>query len=247
MNMKPWIKIALGVIAGFAAGFGTGFFVHKKMNDVQFEEVTDEEMNKLESQLEEGKKTSQEVVDIFTRMGEELADEPEKLRIILQGKTPYDKAPNDIQEANKVAYEAVKNYSSKENADELPVENDILGDNVEEGLDEEFIEMLKAEEVEPGQMEPPHVISLGEFYNERPEYDKITIDWYEPDNVYLDEREEIIPDISSYVGVNAGNLFAKNDPGEDPDIRFVRNEQYGSDYEIIRHHRSYQEMMGGSE
>ena len=59
-----------------------------------------------------------------------------------------------------------------------------------------------------------------------------------------DEREEIIGDITSYVGLNAGNLFKDNGPQDDPDIRFVRNEKYGSDYEIIRHHRSYKETMG---
>lgn len=62
--------------------------------------------------------------------------------------------------------------------------------------------------------------------------------------MYLDENEEIIADIQSYVGLNAATLFAKNGPQDDPDIRFVRNEQYGSDYEIVRHHRSYRETLG---
>ena len=235
--MKPWIKILIGVVSGFAGGFAAGFLCHKKLNDIQFEEIDEAEMQAIEENLNEKKGGPDVVPPFFKAVENSDPQDTDELRNAMQGKVKYSKLDEDTKERFHGAWETVRGYSDEDNADSLPVDP-------EEGLDEEFLEMIEQEEVEPGQMEPPHVISLSEFYNERPEYDKITIDWYEPDNVYLDENEEIIGDIQSYVGLNASTLFKENGPQDDPDIRFIRNEQYGSDYEVIRHHRSYRETMG---
>lgn len=235
--MKPWIKILIGVVSGFAGGFAAGFLCHKKMNDIQFEEIDEAEMQAIEENLNKKEGGSEKESSLFQAVENADPQDTDELRNAMQGKVKYSKLDEDTKERFHGAWETVRDYSDEDNADSLPVDP-------EEGLDEEFLEMIEQEEVEPGQMEPPHVISLSEFYNERPEYDKITIDWYEPDNVYLDENEEIIGDIQSYVGLNASTLFKENSPQDDPDIRFIRNEQYGSDYEVIRHHRSYRETMG---
>lgn len=237
--MKPWVKILIGVVSGFAGGFAAGFLCHKKLNDIQFEEIDEAEMQAIEESMNKDKKEGgADVVPPFFHAVENAdPQDTDEMRNAMQGKVKYVKADPEAQERFQGTWETVRGYSDEENADSLPIDP-------EEGLDEEFLEMIEQEEIDPGQIEPPHVISLGEFYNERPEYDKITIDWYEPDNVYLDENEEIIADIQSYVGLNAATLFAKNGPQDDPDIRFVRNEQYGSDYEIVRHHRSYRETLG---
>lgn len=237
--MKPWIKILIGVATGFAGGFAAGFFCHKKMNDIQFEEIDEEEMQAIEDGLKkkEDKGGADVVPPFFHAVENADPQNVDELRNAMQGKVSYLKADEEAKERFKSTWETVRGYSDEVNADNLPVDP-------EDGLDEEFLEMIEQEEVEPGQMEPPHVISLSEFYNERPEYDKITIDWYEPDNVYLDENEEVIGDIQTYLGTSVNGLFKDTGPQDDPDIRFVRNEQYGSDYEVIRHHRSYRETMG---
>ena len=239
--MKPWIKILIGVVAGFAGGFASGFLVHKKMNDIQFEEIDEETMAEIEQNFKEDMKTAEEAKDILDKINAsiEKADpqNEDELRNALQGKIPYSKAEPEIKEKYSPAWETVRHYSDEENADSMPIDP-------EDGLDEDFLESLEEEEIDPGRMEEPHIISLSEFYNERPEYDKITIDWYEPDDVYLDEREELIADIDSYIGMSAKKLFSVKGPDEDPDICFVRNEGYGSDYEVIRHHRSWKETSG---
>ena len=238
--MKPWIKILIGVVSGFAGGFAAGFLCHKKMNDIQFEEIDEEEMAKIENELKNNKEEKadplEKKMDILEKVDPQNEDET---RNAMQGKISYIKADEEAKARFASTWETVKGYSDEDNADSLPIDP-------EDGLDEDFLEMIEKEEVEPGQMEPPHLITLSEFYNERPEYDKITIDWYEEDNTYLDENEEIIADIQSYVGTNAAALFGKN-TGEqdDPDIRFVRNEQYGSDYEIVRHHISWRQAAMG--
>ena len=253
--MKWWVKLLLGITGGFGAGFTAGFLFHKKLNDVEFQEVSEEEMALLEKQTEAEQKTEPKKPEVNSI--QDLPDDPDKLRMTLEGKVSYIKADQEAKEKYASIWNTVKGYSGEENANELPIQkeedddeeeiSDDTSDNVEEGFDQDFLEVIEMEQVEPGQIEPPHPISLSEFYNERSEYDKITIDWYEP-FTFVDEREEIIADLVSYIGaISVYDLFKENGPNDDPDIRFVRNEQYGTDYEIIRHHRSWTETTGEGE
>ena len=241
--MKTGLKIFLGVIIGFAGGFASGYFFHKKLNDVEFEEVSKEEMALLEQKAIEKEKTEEPISKANVNNVQDLPEDPDKMRMALQGKKSYVEADNEAKERYAKIWNAVKDYSNEENANDMPVES------VEEGFDEEFLEMLEEEEVTPGQVEPPHQIGLAEFYNERNEYDKITIDWFEEDDTFIDEKEEVIADIHSYIGnLDIKALFERLDPEtDDPDICFVRNEQYGTDYEIIRRHGRYLDTMGGEE
>lgn len=261
--MKLWVKILLGAVVGFGGGFAAGFFAHKKMNDVQFEEVTEEQMAEIEKNVAEAQKKAAEkanevieesvkrvpVVEGTKILNPELPEDPDKLRNALQGKTPYIDADKQQKLAYEKLWKATAEYSNEENANQIPTQNELSDEEKnEEEFDEDFIQQIEQEaESKDEYVEPPHSISLAEFYNERPEYDKVTINWYEPDDVWLDENEEIIADISSYVGIKVESLFASNSSEDDPDIRFVRNMKYGSDYEIIRHHRSYWETVGGVE
>lgn len=239
--MKFWMKLVVAAVAGFGGGFVAGFFFHKRLNDVEFEVVEEEEMKLLEKEAEKQKTAVKEVVE------KDIPTDPDKLRLTLQGKVSYVKADQEAKEKYAHIWNSVKRYSDEENANELPVPEGEGTSDMEEGFDEEFLEMIEKEQVEPGQVAPPHPISLSEFYNERSEYDKITIDWYEP-NVFIDENEEIIADMATYVGtIDLKKLFGTTGEDEDPDIRFIRNESYGTDYEIIRHHRTWQETTGGSE
>ena len=81
--------------------------------------------------------------------------------------------------------------------------------------------------------------SLSDNYN----HDKITIYYYEEDDILVDEQEDPITDISSIIGDVALLNFGLN--SNDPDIVFVRNEKISIDFEIIRYHKSYQETVLG--
>lgn len=237
--MKPWVKILLGVVIGFGGGFAAGFYTHKKLNDVQFEEVDEIEMAAIEKKVQE-KEAAKPLTD------EDLSGDPDKLRLQLQGKKSFLEADREAKEKYSEIWNTVKGYSNEENANEIPVV-----ENMEEGFDENFIQeaMDEEQETDISKVKPPYPIDLAMFYNERNEYDKITIDWYEP-NTFMDEREEPIADIRSYIGeINIQDLFRETDANDDPDIRFVRNEEYNTDYEIVRHHRTWEETTGtgGSE
>lgn len=250
--MKIWLKIFLGVLGGFGGGFAAGFFVHKKMNDVKFEEVGEEELEALMQQIPEdiriaAENKPQECLSEGQKGGQkapvDLPTDPNQLRNSLQGKTPYIHADDAKKKEYSKMWNAVKEYSGEENANDIPVQEN------EDDLDPDFMNMLDGvtpDEVDESPLKKePYQITLQEFYEERREYDKVTIDWYEEDNVVLDEREDIIPDPKSYVGCSMQELFNLPPLDMDPDSVFIRNDTYGTDYEIIRHHASYKEYVAG--
>ena len=253
--MKPWmIKVIIGVV-GFGGGFAAGFFCHKKMNDVKFEEITAEEMAAIESRAVEKQADipSQDAgVKVTDEIGaaQKLPEDPDEMRNLLQGKKPYIEADNEQKRAYEKMWKATKDYSSEDNANRIPVipeppSEDEDENPEEEDFDEDFLEQIEQEAVEAGNnfVDPPHQIDLSDFYNDRPEYDKITIKYFEPDNTWIDDNDEVIADISSYIGTNR-DLFKTPGMDDDPDVRFIRNDRYNTDYEIIRHHRSWSEETG---
>lgn len=253
--MGTWLKILLGVAGGFAAGFACGFITCKKVNDIQFEETSEEDFDALLKDLPEEvqnlSKASSEVAEKALKRAAKAMDEAagnvDKLRNAMQGKTPYMQADDAKKQEYSKMWNSVKEYSNEENANDIPTQGD---DEEPEGDDQEFLDNLEAdihdEIEEPETKEKPYQITLGEFYQERREYDKNTIDWYDGDNVVLDEQEEVIANVVAYVGCSMKELFGEAPLDGDPDSRFVRNDRYGSDYEVIRHHGSYRELAGGA-
>lgn len=254
--MRPWIKLLIVGLAGFGGGFASGFFVHKRINDIQFQEVTEEEMNEIEKKELNARKqeipSPSEKKDKVEELKEkDLPADPDELRRTLQGKTPYIFADAEQKKSYEKMWNAVKDYSTEDNANNIPtIPEDEEDPSEDEGDDEEVDDDIldlerEADDAERYNIPSPYQISLGDFYNDRPDFDKITIEWFEPDNTWIDEREEVIPDISTYVGTDVKSLFQNPGFDDDPDIRFIRNERYQTDYEAIRHHKSFMEATGG--
>jgi hypothetical protein len=93
--------------------------------------------------------------------------------------------------------------------------------------------------------EYPYVISIEEFSEERDDFDKISLSFYDVDRVLTDENEDVITDIDSVIGTEALSRFGV--VSENPDVVYVRNEQLSTDYEIICIHDSYAEAILGGE
>ena len=93
------------------------------------------------------------------------------------------------------------------------------------------------------QYEEPFVISREDFDEGYSHFDKITITYYENDDVLADEQDEVIPDIESVVGYEALGRFG--DMSEDDCVVYVRNGRLGADYEIVLAQESYTESVLG--
>lgn len=93
------------------------------------------------------------------------------------------------------------------------------------------------------QYEEPFVISREEFDEGYPHFDKITITYYENDDVLADEQDEVIPDIEAVVGYDSLGRFG--DMSDDDCVVYVRNGRLGADYEIVLAQESYTESVLG--
>lgn len=93
---------------------------------------------------------------------------------------------------------------------------------------------------EPGQ---PYVISLEEFMEDRQEFDKISLVYFDEDDVLIDERESIIPDVDAVIGTDNLNHFGSGSDSEHS--LYIRNEKAEADYEVTRDMRSYVEVVAG--
>ena len=89
----------------------------------------------------------------------------------------------------------------------------------------------------------PYVISLEEFSEEKDNFDKTTLYYYELDDTLTEQNDEIITDIYSTIGDNALSSFGED--SQDPEIVYVRNEKISTDYEVVRHDASYATVVLG--
>lgn len=111
---------------------------------------------------------------------------------------------------------------------------------VREG-DDEWEEAEKVNPVEPTMV--PYVISPEAFANEHSDFAKITMLYYEENEVleYEEYNQEAgddhFADIGSVIGFDAINHFGEYEE----DAVFVRNEALGNDYEVILMHGPYDE------
>lgn len=98
---------------------------------------------------------------------------------------------------------------------------------------------------EPKSIDPdkPYVITIEDFMNNCQDFDKASLTYYNEDDTLADEQEEAITDVYMTVGDDA--LLRFGDGSDDPDMVYVRNERLGSDYEVLRVNKSYQETVMG--
>lgn len=110
---------------------------------------------------------------------------------------------------------------------------------VREGGPSGLVDSFKAAE---SSLIPCYVISMEAFSNDNPDYDKISISYYEDDDTLADEQDEIMQEVEGTIGEA---LLCFGDQSDDPDVVYVRNERLSIDYEVVRLHRSYQEAVLG--
>lgn len=84
----------------------------------------------------------------------------------------------------------------------------------------------------------PYVIDHDTFHEEMSGYEKITLNYYRENDVLTDDQDEVISDMVDIIGKDALANFGYN--SDDPDIVYVRNEKYESDYEVVRLHERYE-------
>lgn len=101
----------------------------------------------------------------------------------------------------------------------------------------------QSEEANDWPNQNPYVISYEEFSEEHPEFSKITLTYFDADDVLCDDREEIIPDKEYSIGEDSLEHFGED--SNDKDVVYVRNERLSTDYEVVRSQGSYEAVILG--
>lgn len=90
----------------------------------------------------------------------------------------------------------------------------------------------------------PYIISEAE-YDESNGFDKVILSFFEDDEIVMDENEEIMTEAIDILG--DANLSALRDNTILEGEIFIRNEQYGTDYQVVLESGSYQNFLENNE
>ena len=106
------------------------------------------------------------------------------------------------------------------------------------------------ENVHPSELEVPYdgpeieVISWEDFNEHYEHHDKLTISYYDGDDILADENDDVMEvDQRAFIGDEALHNFGGM--SGDKDVVYVRNHPYTIDYEVVRVHSKYSEVILG--
>ena len=93
-------------------------------------------------------------------------------------------------------------------------------------------------EEEEEDMEKPHIISPEEFGDS--DYAVLTLTYF-LDGTVLNDRNKIVTNVEELIGEGFSKHFG--DYPEDPDTVYVRNDNLGIDFEVLKDYREYSETV----
>lgn len=246
----------------FAAGYGIGYVVSKKMFERELDEINRrdrEELNELRNRRIEVK-YPQDIEDVdLTDMPEEEVDDPEHDTSRDYNDDPFAGMTKDeIEVARKQHQRIITNYAAmyKPSIDEVAENSGIKqtsgrypwkddNDDIEDDEPDEYEDAETDEERELREMEAlnrvdsehPYIIEPEQFDSECDHYDKIELYYYVKDDTLCDTDDTPLSDTEDYDDALAKLEMQTN--------VYVRNEQVGADYAIYRVNKSYASDVAG--
>lgn len=224
------VKTVIAGIAIFAAGGAAGVFATKRYFEEKANMRADEEIEEMKEFYRKnlGKEALVGEINNIINEGEKEKDEMAPIKIAYE----------------KIAGNYNRNEELKANMDISALKyKDPEEDEEDEDQGTEFPDEYSPVRTRyPGNQEEPKVISIEEYQDGNPHFDKCTLVYYELDNTLADEAEDIIPDVNSVIG---DGLLSFGELSEDADTVYIRNEALGIDYEVLRMEKSYLESVLG--
>ena len=108
------------------------------------------------------------------------------------------------------------------------------------GYTSDEAESVVREELPADEKETPYGISDEDFLMSKREHDKITLIYYEGDDVLASEDGTVVEDVLYVLGPH----WMKEVGKYEGDAAYIRNERAGADYEIIVQHMNYSDEYG---
>lgn len=238
-------NVATGLIA-FILGGVIGAFVTNQLLKKKYEDICEEELISLRTFVRPAKEPEPEELngerdpkDVIGKVVDMKYRRPQAEKkaydAIFKGSRV---APTDEEVIAMVAAETAEGAYP---ADEDEEEPEITEDPVHIFVDGKVIYMDGASSMDP------FIISCDSFSDEKPLYDKITLHYYDIDDVLADEDDEAVPSPDQIIGMDAISNFGETELSDDPDIVYVRNPRLSSDFEVIRLHKNFHKVILGVE
>lgn len=220
----------------FALGAAAGFLVGKKVYEEYYAALAQEEIDSVKERFEDKKLklnalyTSKEgKINGMTEKEYEVKKESEQSERTNRNSLTRSSLDNNPNEQAKRNYSLIgaKHEEPKDEEDEEGPVTDVAGKTEEE------MDLTKVDRTEP------YIIDDREFTDEFEHHDKVSLYYYNVDDVLCDEGEEIIEDREEKVGCDAIPTL------DTQTTVWVRNEPLCIDYEIISINKSYAEAVQG--
>lgn len=196
----------------FVAGVGVGSFATWRFVDEKYKKIADEEISSVK--------------EVFSQM----SDKPKSNGNKTTEWAPAPEKDGDCTHTNM-------QYGHGNYEERPAIDYTKYSSGIEDGPPEDDPELDY-----PHKNVAPYVISAQSFINEKLEYEKLTITYYEGDDTLADDAEEIVDDPVSLAGEGVFEKFGTCG-SEDPNVVYVRNERIGTDFEILLNKGAYSEEV----
>lgn len=218
-------KIAL-VVGGALIGASTTYFFTKRHLDKKWDAILKSELKEMDDQIAVTRENA-------------LVEAEEKAAM-----STYHQLANHFNGDEEPTEQVAPFPTFKNNVDNAHIE---WGTPEEETMDIPK-PPVKSDDSEPTfSVDPtrdttkPYVITFDEWF-EGESFSNMRLTFFEEDGIMIDDREEIVYNVSSILGEEFSNFFGWKTDGAD-DTVFVRNEATETDYEITREEASYQSYV----
>lgn len=249
--MNTVVKVAIGFVAGaVTGGVGTYFGLRSKFARETQKEINEyrelarqriRAANEFAEKAAKEEKKSEEAYDKAANSYDKFVDYTSFYDGESAVKTEYCDLRSELNVVSKAVEDGDfdKHMSEREHPEEEGYYDLPIG-VIEEDLDEELDNEEKVEALRKAREDQklPYPIDAAEFHNTQQWYEKITLTYFEGNDVLTDDREDPIDNPEELVGTDYKNLFGMIDEDE-TDIVMIRNDRNGCDYEICRVPASY--------
>ena len=235
MENKITLAAALGFTAGLAVGAVTTYLTVKKT----FEARSDRDIAEVKAYYQKLAAVEESKKEFLTRESdyiiETTAEDPdrpfteeERQELIIEGQ-------NVIE--NQGYWGHIAEKSARLSAPEFPPGNAFVQyseEDAEGPAEGEAVVEFKIYERIDGE---PYVISRLEFEDNLADYDQISLTYYDGDDTLCDDDDKRVPDIDRVIGQR--NLEYFGHASDDERVVYIRNERFGTDYEVFKNDGEY--------
>ena len=226
-------------VGGVVVGSAATFFILKKRMEEEIDERVNDILEKERTSANNRKKVAKNMVDENNKRKEDLMAankiSSDNGYVSVTGKIngkDYTVTHTD----EPVAYNLFSNPPKA-----IDIHNGIdEGEDLEVSYTEDYEEGVESESPSEGISDHPYVIHPEDFVNDRPFFDKITLEYYEDDVLCNAISEEIVTDIDRTIGRESLKHFGEYEE----DVVYVRNDRTSTDYEVIYQHRPFAYIPG---